>query len=178
MFKYIKFTKVKTEYTTLTFNQQKDDVKVNHFGNTTVVSIEADSEEAIAELVNSQATEISCLYITKEEFIAEAIKSPQYERIKEVAEISFIEAVKPITKKYCKEERETFGFQIEESKEILENGATETTFITPLAQNREMTIQDYSLLVQQKAEEQKIFTAQKLVAKTKLKSDMLKKIGF
>ncbi len=83
MFKYIKYTKVETEFTVLEFRGQNDDVKVNHF-NTDVVSIEAESESDIDELIASQPSEIGCEEITHTEFRELVNSSLQLARIRNV----------------------------------------------------------------------------------------------
>ena len=64
MFKYVRFTPVESQFTTLTFKQKNNDVKVNFFS-LPVVSLEADNEALIDELISSQAKEIKCELITK-----------------------------------------------------------------------------------------------------------------
>ena len=87
MFRYIKFEKVETEYTTLEFRGDAEGVKVNHFSDNetekvSVVSIESDDESAIDALVASQA--IECVEITKDEFKILVTDSAQLKRIREV----------------------------------------------------------------------------------------------
>ena len=53
MFKYVRFTPVESQFTTLTFKQKNNDVKVNFFS-LNVVSLEADNEALIDELISSQ----------------------------------------------------------------------------------------------------------------------------
>lgn len=83
MFKYVKFTKVETEYTVLEFRGVSEEVKVNYF-DVDVVSVESDDESAIDALVDSQPSEINCEYITHDEFKALVSNSAQINRIREV----------------------------------------------------------------------------------------------
>jgi hypothetical protein len=82
MFKYVKFTKVETEYTVLEFRGQNEDVKVNHF-DVDVVSVEAENQADIDALIASQPDEINCEYITHDEFKALVANSMQLERIRD-----------------------------------------------------------------------------------------------
>ena len=80
MFKYVRFTPVESQFTTLTFKKINEDVKVNFFS-LAVVSLEADNEALIDELISSQVKEIKCEVITKEEFINLIKLTSQYKRI-------------------------------------------------------------------------------------------------
>lgn len=87
MFKYIKYTKAETEYTTLEFRGGDDTVKVNHFSDNetekvSIVSIESDSEDAIDALIASQAVE--CVEVTKDEFKTLVRNSAQLKRIRQI----------------------------------------------------------------------------------------------
>jgi hypothetical protein len=83
MFKYVKFEKVETEYTVLSFRGGIEDGKVNHF-DIDVVSLEAKSESDIDALVASQDARIACEYITRDEFKELVRDSMQLCRIREV----------------------------------------------------------------------------------------------
>lgn len=81
MFKYVKFTKVETEFTVLEFRGGDDTVKVNHF-DVDVVSLESENESDIDELINSQA--VDCTVITQDEFKAMVVDSSQLKRIRQI----------------------------------------------------------------------------------------------
>jgi len=83
MFKYIKFEDVKVTGTTLTFRGNDEDVKVNSF-DVNVVSISADDESKIDELIASQPAEINCVEITQSEFKELVKNSAQLNRIRQV----------------------------------------------------------------------------------------------
>jgi len=82
MFKYVKYNKVKTEYTVLEFRGGDDTVKVNHFDGD-VVSISGDSSD-IDALMALQPDEIECVEISQEEFRVLVGQSAQLKRIRDV----------------------------------------------------------------------------------------------
>jgi len=84
MFKYVKFTKVKDEFTTHEFRGGDESVKVNYFTGIDVVSIEADVEADIDALINKQSPEINCAVITQAKFRTLVQDSAQLNRIREV----------------------------------------------------------------------------------------------
>ena len=110
MFKYVKFNPVETEFTTLTFKQKNDDVKVNFF-NLPIVSLESDDEALIDELIKEQPSEIECELITKEEFSEIAKTTVQYKRILQVGNEKLAELTADIDLKYPLNERETWHIQ-------------------------------------------------------------------
>lgn len=83
MFKYVKFEKVTDDVTTYEFRGGNEDVKVNYF-DVAVVSIESENEIAINELIASQAPQINCQEITKEEFKELVKDSGQLKRIRKI----------------------------------------------------------------------------------------------
>lgn len=83
MFKYIKFTKTKDEFTTHEFKGGDELVKVNYF-DVDVVSVEAADVSDIDALIDSQETAINCTEITQEEFKTLVSDSSQLNRIREV----------------------------------------------------------------------------------------------
>lgn len=83
MFVYVEFTKVTDEFTTYEFRGGSEDVKVNYF-DVNVVSIEADNENTIYELITSQDERINCHEITKDEFKELVKNSAQIERIRTI----------------------------------------------------------------------------------------------
>ncbi len=84
MFKFIKFTKVKTKDTVLEFRGGDDVVKVNHFNSADVVSVEADVESDIDALVAQQSDEINCAEIEQDEFKTLVENSAQLQRIRQI----------------------------------------------------------------------------------------------
>jgi len=95
MFKYLKFNKVKDEFTTYSFTSSDDKVSVNFFSGTSedIVSIQADNEVHLDALILAQASIINVREITKEEFKAIATDSCQINRIRDIVK-------KEIAKKY------------------------------------------------------------------------------
>lgn len=83
MFKYVRFNKVETEYTVLSFRQLNENVKVNYF-NVDVVSIEGDNEIDIDALVDAQDSMIACELLTYDDFKIMVSSSFQIERIRAV----------------------------------------------------------------------------------------------
>ena len=83
MFKYIKFTKVKDEFTAHLFRGGDEDIKVNYF-DVDVVSIQGDDEDKLNELIASQNPAINCIEITKDKFKELVTNSAQINRIRDV----------------------------------------------------------------------------------------------
>ena len=143
MFKYVKFNPVETEFTTLTFKQKNDDVKVNFF-NLPIVSLESDDEALIDELIEEQPSEIECELITKEEFSEIAKTTVQYKRILQVGNEKLAELTAEIDLKYPLSERETWHIQLEEARKYLETkDEQDAPFVSILALNEGRSIEDF-----------------------------------
>jgi len=82
MFKYVKFTKVKDEFTTHEFRGGDDKVEVNHFSNVDVVSIKGLKVD-IDALVASQEPSINCTEITQDDFKILVTNTSQINRIRQ-----------------------------------------------------------------------------------------------
>ena len=85
MFKYVKFNKVKTEYTVIQFNENPldEDVQVFYF-DVDVVSIKCEDEAKIDALIVEQSAEIACEVIGKVEFKKLVSTSAQISRCRAV----------------------------------------------------------------------------------------------
>lgn len=83
MFKYVKFEKKEYGASTKEFRDLNEDVVVNHFS-VDVVSLMADNELLIDEVIDKQEAEINCEVITQDEFRELVSDSLQLQRIREV----------------------------------------------------------------------------------------------
>lgn len=79
MFKYVIYTKVETEHTVLEFRGGNDTIKLKHY-DVPVVSIEADNEAEIDDLIAQQSIEIKCAVLTKNAFVALVKNTKQFQR--------------------------------------------------------------------------------------------------
>jgi hypothetical protein len=83
MFKYVKFERVETEFTTLEFRGGNEDVIVHNF-DVDVVSIESESEVHIDALIEQQAVYITVQELTHDEFKSLVSESAQINRIRDI----------------------------------------------------------------------------------------------
>ena len=154
MFKYIKFTKVKDEFTTHLFRSGNEDVKVNYF-DVDVVSIKSDSEDKLNELIASQNPVINCIEITKDEFKELVTNSAQINRIRDEVkekiaskystedEIAMMKKDEFDNKKIAYlayvEECKQVGVELKEGVGIFEDEDTVPTSITPRQLRMQLT---------------------------------------
>ena len=154
MFKYIKFTRVKDEFTTHLFRGGDEDVKVNYF-DVDVVSIQNDDEDKLNELIASQDERINCIEITKEEFKELVTNSAQINRIRDEVkekiaskystedEIAMLKRDEFDSKKIeylaYVEECKQIGVKLKEEFGIFEDEDTVPTSITPRQLRMQLT---------------------------------------
>lgn len=81
MFKYVRFTKVKTDLTTLEFRGEAEGVEVFNF-DVDVVSIKSDDVTKIDTLIAMQDEAIGCTEITQDEFRTLVADSAQLNAIR------------------------------------------------------------------------------------------------
>lgn len=79
---YIKYKKIKDEFTTHSFNTKNEKVKVNYFDKN-VVSLDGE-EQDMNTLISSQNPIIECVEIQKEEFKEIVTDSVQLKRIRDI----------------------------------------------------------------------------------------------
>ena len=176
MFKYIKFEKVETEYTTLEFRGDADGVEVNHFS-VDAVSIESDNEDAIDALIASQAVE--CVEITQDEFKALTAQSAQVLRILAQVDEKYSKDVSVLTSKYPLQERETWALQLEEARAYKDSSdEDDAPFLKTLADAEGASIDDFADAVIANAKTFSSFMAQKLVDKRAFKRELTSSIGL
>ena len=177
MFKYVRFTPVESQFTTLTFKQKNNDVKVNFFS-LPVVSLEADNEALIDELISSQAKEIKCEVITKEEFINLIKLTSQYKRIIERGNEKLEKSTANIAAKYPLRERETWYIQLEEAKKYMQTqNEADAPFLKILAENEGDTIEAFANAVINNDIAFRTLTANALSEKRILEQNLLAEIG-
>lgn len=177
MFKYVRFTPVESQYTTLTFKQKNDDVKVNFFS-LPIVSLEAINETLIDELISSQAKEIKCEVITKEEFINLVKLTSQYKRIIERGNEKLEKLTVNIAAKYTLRERETWYIQLEEAKKYMQTqNEADAPFLKILAENEGDTIEAFANAVINNDIAFRTLTANALSEKRLLEQNLLAEIG-
>ena len=176
MFKYFKFEKVETEYTTLAFRGDAEGVKVNHF-DVDVVSIESDNEDAIDALVTSQAVE--CVEITQDEFKALVKSSAQVLRIRAVVKASVDNDMKSIIEQYPLIERETWSIQYEEATKYLDSSDdTDAPFLKILADADGNSLDDFANAVIAKKDAFVAFSANVFAKKRAFEKKLLAEIGY
>ena len=177
MFKYVRFTPVESQYTTLTFKQKNNDVKVNFFS-LNVVSLEADNEALIDELISSQVKEIKCEVITKEEFINLIKLTSQYKRIIERGNEKLEKLTANIAAKQALRERETWYIQLEEAKKYIQTqNEADAPFLKILAENEGDTIEAFANAVINNDIAFRTLTANALSEKRILEQNLLAEIG-
>ena len=177
MFKYVRFTPVESQFTTLTFKQKNNDVKVNFFS-LPVVSLEADNEALIDELISSQTKEIKCEVITKEEFINLIKLTSQYKRIIERGNEKLEKSTANIAAKYPLRERETWYIQLEEAKKYMQTqNEADAPFLKILAENEGDTIEAFANAVINNDIAFRTLTANALSEKRILEQNLLAEIG-
>ena len=177
MFKYVRFTPVESQFTTLTFKQKNNDVKVNFFS-LSVVSLEADNEALIDELISSQVKEIKCEVITKEEFINLIKLTSQYKRIIERGNEKLEKLTANIDAKYPLRERETWYIQLEEAKKYMQTqNEADAPFLKILAENEGDTIEAFANAVINNDIAFRTLTANALSEKRILEQNLLAEIG-
>ena len=177
MFKYVRFTPVESQFTTLTFKKINEDVKVNFF-TLPVVSIEADNEALIDELISSQVKEIKCEVITKEEFINLIKLTSQYKRIIERGNEKLEKLTLDIAAKYPLRERETWYIQLEEAKKYIQTqNEADAPFLKILAENEGDTIEAFANAVINNDIAFRTLTANALSEKRILEQNLLAEIG-
>lgn len=178
MFKYIKFTKVQTEYTVLKFREGDEAVKVNYFDKD-IVSLEADNESDIDLLIISQDSSINCTEITKDEFKNIVIGTRQFKRIKEHVDARYSKEVEVLASQYPALERETWSTQLSQAKMFIASGTeTDAPFLKILASAEEDTVANFANAVIAKAEQYEAFMAHTLADKRAFEKDLLMGIGL
>ena len=178
MFKYVKFNPVETEFTTLTFKQKNDDVKVNFF-NLPIVSLESDDEALIDELIKEQPSEIECELITKEEFSKIAKTTVQYKRILQVGNEKLAELTADIDLKYPLNERETWHIQLEEARKYLETkDEQDAPFVSILALNEDRSVEDFCNAIILNDKNYRTLAANALSEKRILENTLASEIGI
>ena len=178
MFKYIKFTKVKDEFTTYEFRGGDEKVKVHYF-DVNVVSIEAENEEDINALISKQSAKISCVEITKDEFKTLVQNSAQIRRIYERVNKSYTKDLSGILEKYPLAERETWNIQLSEAKAYLASkDENDAPFLKTLATAEGSTVEDFANAVVTKAEDYKSLSAVALAKKRAFERELLNEVGL
>lgn len=177
MFKYIRFTPLKTNETTLTFRSKTEDVKVNYFDRP-FVSIQSENEADIDVLIASQPSEIDCKEITKDEFVQLVKLSSQYQRILLRGTKKLSKLTKTIKDKYPEEERETWSTQLEEAKKYKKTlNEDDAPFLKTLAENENDTVEAFANAVIENNEIFKALTAKALSEKRVFQKKLLAEIG-
>ena len=177
MFKYVRFTPVESQFTTLTFKKINEDVKVNFF-TLPVVSIEADNEALIDELISSQSKENNCEIITKEEFISLVKLTSQYKRIIDRGNEKLEKLTANIAAKYPLRERETWYIQLEEARKYMSSkNEADAPFLKILAENEGDTIEAFANAVINNDIAFRTLTANALSEKRILEQNLLAEIG-
>jgi len=179
MFKYVKFKRVKTDNTVLEFQQRDDKVKV-HFFDVDAVSLEAENEQDIDELISIQEEAIEVKEITKEEFKTLVAKSSQIRRVNERVNQTYKHSLKAITQKYSEEERETWSnWQLPEAEKFsYTKDENDAPSLKILADDERVSLEDYANAVLAKARDYKTLSASALANKRMLKRELLSEIGL
>lgn len=178
MFKYIKFDRVETGYAVLEFRGGDDTAKVNYFTGLSVVSIEAGTAEDIDAVVSSQMSEINCVEITRDEFKMLIESSPQYLRILDRVAEYYNALMRTITDKYPVVERETWGMQLEQAQKYKSSSnEDDAPFLKTLADAEGSTVDVFADAVIEKADAYAIYSADALVKKRSMKSELLSSLG-
>lgn len=177
MFKYVRFEEVQDEYSKVTFLQKNEDVKVNFFDKP-IVSIEADDENLIDELISFQDERINCIEITKDEFRQIFKLTSQYQRILDVSAEVLDKATEPIKKEYPLEERESFFLQIDEAQKfIASNDETVAPYLKGLAEDEGDTVENFADSVIAKNEVYKVLHQTALSEKRRVKRELMSVVG-
>ena len=177
MFKYVRFSPKPLEYTTLTFMNTSNNVKVNFFDKP-FVSIEAENEADINALIASQVDDIKCYEISKEEFISLVKTTKQYNRILEQGNQKLEELTAQIVKKYPLKERETWYIQLEEARKYKEtNNVADAPFLSILVANENDTVENVANAVINNNTTFRQLSATALSEKRLLEQNLLKNIG-
>ncbi len=178
MFKYIKFTKVKDEFTTYEFRGGDDNVKVHYF-DVDVVSIEAENEEDISNIISIQSDKINCIEITKDEFKTLVKDSIQIKRVYKRVDEFYTKEMSGILDKYPLAERETWNIQLSEAKTYLQNkDESDAPFLKILAIAEGSTVEDFANAVVAKAEDYRALSAAALAKKRAFEREFLGEIGL
>lgn len=177
MFKYVRFTPLETNETTLTFRSITEDIKVNYFDKP-FVSIEADNESSIDALIASQSSEIDCQEITKEEFVQLVKLTSQYQRIIDRGNEKLTAMTKAISDKYPEEERETWPTQLEEARKYKETGLeSDAPFLKILADGENDTVEAFANAVIENNETFKALSSAALSEKRVFQQSVLASLG-
>jgi predicted nucleic acid-binding protein len=179
MFKYVKFDRVETPLTVLEFRGGDEIVKVNYFTGVDVVSIEAENEDNINALIDSQPNEINCTEITQDEFKNYIKVTTQYKRIKNVVAKYYDNMMDKIFNNYPLAERETWNTQLAQAKAYKASGdEDDAPFLKTLADAESGTVADFADAVIAKAQEYENFSAQALSKKRAYEKELMSKIGL
>lgn len=177
MFKYIRFNEVQDEYSKVTFLQKNEEVKVNFFDKP-IVSIEADDEDLIDELILSQDERINCEEITQDEFVQLYKLTSQYQRVLDRAEQVLDKALEPILKEYPLQERESWNLQIAEAEKYKVTGLeSDVPYLKGLADDEGDTVENFVNSVIAKNEAYKVLHQSALSEKRRVKALLMSEIG-
>ncbi|MDD5406021.1 MAG: hypothetical protein PHE73_03645 [Sulfurovaceae bacterium] len=176
MFKYVTYTPATDQYTTHSFAESNDKCKVHRF-DVPLVSVECENESDFNELMASQNPIIQAIEITKEEFASAVSDSAQVQRMYDRANELLKNLMKPISNKYCKEERDTWDSQKEEANAILA-GATNTTILGTLATAEGATIQEFAQAVVSNRANFEALSANALVQKRAFLAELKAEVGL
>ncbi len=178
MFKYIKFEKVKNEFTTLEFRGDAEGVEVFHF-DVSVVSIKGDVEDDIDALIAQQPSEINCTEITQDEFKVLVSNSAQVNRIREVVTETYNKSMSSLLSKYPIVERETWQIQLNEAIKYKDSSdEDDAPFLKTLADEDGTSLDDFADAVIAKANAFRAFSASELAKKRTHQKEMFAKIGL
>jgi hypothetical protein len=178
MFKYVKFTEVKDEFTTHTFRGGDDAVKVNTFTGCNVVSVESESEDDIDSLISAQVEVIGCEIIDKDEFKNTVSSSAQVLRILSVASSFLEKELEGISNKYPTEERDTWNIQKEEALAYKADSSSDTPFLDVLSDAKGISVDDLATAVLENSETFAKLSSLALGKKQALQKNMLADIGL
>ena len=141
MFKYIAYTPFTDDYTTHIFNELNDKCTIHRF-DVPFVSVEFNDIEDFNALMAYQNTLINASEVDYDTFAGVVKDTAQYYRMKEIANDQYTLDMSPISQKYTPEERDTWPSQAAEANAVKEGSATETPYLTALAESDGTTVQE------------------------------------
>ena len=140
MFKYVRYTPFTDQYTTHEFNEKNDKCKVHRF-DVPYVSVECDNEADFNALMAYQNPIINATEIDKAQFTDLVQHSDQVKRMYNVVNEQYSSELAPYSVRYSEEESMTWAAQVAEANAVLTGTAAETPYLTALATDRTVTLE-------------------------------------
>ncbi len=177
MFKYVSYTPFTDQYTTHIFNEKDDKCRVHRF-DVPYVSVECESEEAFAELMAYQISDINAAEITYEQFEDLVKHSDQVLRMYDVANEQYISDMKPMNEKYSQEEISSWPAHVSEANAILNGTAADTPYIDAIANDTGLTREEAAQKVLDDKSEYDTIDAAAISNKRAKLNELKKEVGL